>query len=115
MAKLKRPKYSIDMFEKIYLGSEQQAEFPLDLVYPPNELCYKNYVFTFNREGMIMQECYKDYHQVATFIPREQIRERAVDLLVFANSLSCFEIAELKDDRRILVEKDDKFNLVIFG
>jgi len=99
----------------VFIGAECTAEFPFDLVYSKAEQSTKNYVYTFNREGVIMQECYKDHHVVNTFIKRSELKERAFDLLIFASSSSNTDVDELADDRILLVEQGGLFNLVIFG
>ena len=110
-----KKKKNLARFEKVQVPSECAAEWPLDLLYSKSELTTKNYVYTFNREGIIMQECYKDTHTVNTFIKRGELKERAFDLLIFASSSSNTDIDELADDRLLLVEQGGLFNLVIFG
>ena len=110
-----KKKKDLSRFQKIFVGAECTAEFPLNMLYSKSELTTKNYVYTFNPEGVIMQECYRDSHRVHTFLRRRDLKERAFDLLIFASSSSNTDIDELSDDRMILVEKDGAFNLVIFG
>ena len=111
----KKRKNDLARFEKFFIGSEQNPRFPLSVFYPPSDLRSKNYIYTYNREGIIMQECWKDDHYIDTFIPRGDLKERAFDLLIFTNSSSNVDIDELADDRLILAEQGGLFNLVIFG